>query len=108
MPIGLVTPDQQNQFKTHQIVQVPHLLQEGTLTPEKYTPGNLVVSSQPEIIEEERGDIIDKSMGKSTEAVSRSPQEMKCSDGGNGGIDLNKTPAQKTPKRTKQRPKVVV
>ncbi|XP_047969418.1 protein ROS1C-like isoform X2 [Salvia hispanica] len=108
LPIGLVTPDQQNQFKTHQIVQVPHLLQEGTLTPEKYTPGNLVVSSQPEIIEEERGDIIDKSMGKSTEAVSRSPQEMKCSDGGNGGIDLNKTPAQKTPKRTKHRPKVVV
>ncbi|XP_042031738.1 transcriptional activator DEMETER-like isoform X1 [Salvia splendens] len=108
LPLGLLTPDQQNQFKTHQIVQVPHLLQEGTLTPEKYIPGNLVVSSQPEIIEEERGDIIDKSMGKSTEAVLRSPQEMKCSDGGNGGIDLNKTPQQKTPKRTKHRPKVVV
>ncbi|KAL1532086.1 protein ROS1C-like isoform X2 [Salvia divinorum] len=108
LPLGLVTPDQQKQFKTHQIIQVPHLLQEDTLTPEKFLPGSVVFSSQPEIIEKESGDILDKSMGKSTEAISTSPQEMKCSDGGNGGIDLNKTPQQKTPKRTKHRPKVVV
>nr|AVP26969.1 DEMETER-like DNA glycosylase [Salvia miltiorrhiza] len=108
LPVGPVTPDQQKQFKTHQIIQVPQLLIENTSTPENCILGSVVLSSAPEIIEKEHGDILDKSMGISTAAISTSPQEMKCSDGGNGGIDLNKTPQQKTPKRTKHRPKVVV
>lgn len=64
--------------------------------------------SESEILEKEHGVLLANSMGLSTAGISTSPQDMRCSDGGNGGIDLNKTPQQKTPKRVKHRPKVVV
>ncbi|KAH6760448.1 HhH-GPD base excision DNA repair family protein [Perilla frutescens var. frutescens] len=106
--LGPVTPDQQKQSTIQRIGQVPHLLIHGTSTPEKHIHGSVALSSESEVLEKEHGDILANSMATSTAAISTSPQEMRCSDGGNGGIDLNKTPQQKTPKRTKHRPKVVV
>lgn len=92
-----LTPDQQKQSRTHRITQVPHLLIDDASTPEEYTQECVVLSSDPEILEKEHSDIL-----------TNSPQEMKSSDGGNGVIDLNKTPPQKPPKRSKHRPKVIV
>ncbi|KAG8380597.1 hypothetical protein BUALT_Bualt06G0032000 [Buddleja alternifolia] len=90
-PFGPVTPDQQKQSKNYQIVQVPHLLIDEMSTPEKYKQDNIFSSQPPEILEREHNELLKNN-----------------SDGGNGGIDLNKTPQQKTPKRKKHRPKVVV
>lgn len=108
LPLGPVTPDQHKQSKTYQIIQVPHLLIDKTSTQEKYMQNNVVLSPEPEIIEREHSDILPDSKGTSTAAISTSPKERKSFDGGNGGIDLNKTPQLKPPKRTKHRPKVVV
>lgn len=64
--------------------------------------------SESEFLEKEQGVLLANSMGISTAGISTSPQDIRFTDGGNGGIDLNKTPQQKTPKRVKHRPKVVV
>lgn len=92
-----LTPDQQKRSRTHRITQVPHLLIGDTSTPEEHTQECVVLSSEPKILEKEHSDIL-----------TNSPQEIKSSDGGNGVIDLNKTPQQKPPKRSKHRPKVIV
>lgn len=106
LPLGPVTPDQQKQFKTPWISQVPQLM-ESASTPEKVVQGNAALSSESQILEKEHGDTLTKSVGTSSEAVATTPQEMGCADGENAGFDLNKTPQQKTPRR-KHRPKVVV
>ncbi|KAI3458882.1 hypothetical protein Pfo_015545 [Paulownia fortunei] len=107
-PLGPVTPDQQKQLKTYQIIQVPHLLIDETSAQEKYTQDNVVLSPQHEILEREHSKILLDAPGTSTAAISKSPKEKNNSDGENGGIDLNKTPQQKAPKRKKHRPKVIV
>lgn len=107
LPLGPVTPDQQKQFKTHGISQVPQLLMENASSPEKVVQGNAALSLGSQILEKDHGDSLTKSVGMSSEAVATAPQEMGCADGENAGFDLNKTPQQKTPRR-KHRPKVVV
>lgn len=108
LPLAPVTPDQQKQSKVPQINQVPHLLIDEMSTQEKCTQNNAISSQEPEIFDRDHTDILPNSLGSSTAAISTSPKERNISDGGNEGIDLNKTPQQKTPKRRKHRPKVVV
>ncbi|KAL8538774.1 hypothetical protein ACS0TY_000692 [Phlomoides rotata] len=108
LPLAPVTPDQQKQSKAPQIIEVPHLLIDEMSTQEKCTQDNVVSSQDSEILERDHSDIVPNSLGTSTAAISTSPKERNSSDGGIEGIDLNKTPQQKTPKRRKHRPKVVV
>ncbi|KAL2525946.1 transcriptional activator DEMETER [Abeliophyllum distichum] len=66
------------------------------------------VSQQPEIVEKQSNQIMQNIVDEPT-AILNFPKENNVSDDGNhGGIDLNKTPQQKPPRRRKHRPKVVV
>lgn len=69
---------------------------------------NVVLSPQPEIIEKEQHEIVLNTGDRSTAVTSNSTKEKTICQGGDGGIDQNKTPQQKTPKRRKHRPKVIV
>ncbi|KAK4480404.1 hypothetical protein RD792_013476 [Penstemon davidsonii] len=90
--LGPITPDQQQKSKNYQIIQVPQLCIEGIPHQDRDTQGSGVLSQQTEIVEKEP-----------------KQKEKDNFDGGNErGIDLNITPPQKTPKRRKHRPKVVV
>lgn len=108
LPLVPVTPDQQKQSKAPQINQVPHFLIDEMSTQEKCTRDNAISSQEPEILDRDHIDILPNSLGTSTAAISTSLKEKNSSDGGDEGIDLNKTPQQKTPKRRKHRPKVVI
>ncbi|KAK6136029.1 hypothetical protein DH2020_030239 [Rehmannia glutinosa] len=103
-PLGPVTPDQQKQSKTYQITQVPHFVIDETLTQEKCTQDSIVFSPQPGILDKDHSEILLSTPG----AISTPPNENNICDVENGGIDLNKTPQQKPPKRRKHRPKVVI
>lgn len=94
-----ITPDQHKQLKINQINQVPHFLLNTISTQERDRQDNDDLPNQPETVARER---------TSSAGFSTAPKEKQNSDGGQGGIDLNETPPQKTPKRKKHQPKVVV
>ncbi|PIN05494.1 DNA-(apurinic or apyrimidinic site) lyase [Handroanthus impetiginosus] len=87
--LGPATPEQKKQIKNYQIIQVPHLSIEEISTQESDKQDDVVVlPQQHEFVEKEHN-----------------TQENQNFD---GEIDLNKTPPQRTPKRRKHRPKVVI
>ncbi|KAI3470567.1 hypothetical protein Pfo_027230 [Paulownia fortunei] len=106
--LGPVTPDQQKQLKHNQIIQVPHLCIDKISTQENDKQDNIVLPQPPENLERVHNDFLRDTLGTSSAAISTTPKEKQNSAGRNGEIDLNKTPPQKTPKRRKLRPKVVV
>ncbi|KAL2227708.1 UNVERIFIED_CONTAM: Transcriptional activator DEMETER [Sesamum indicum] len=107
-PLGPVTPDQQKQPKNYHIIQVPSLLIDETSTQGKDKQETAVLSAQPQILESQCNEFSLNTLDKPTGAVLTPPKEKNNAGGENGGIDLNETPQQKTPKRRKHRPKVVV
>ncbi|XP_073126216.1 transcriptional activator DEMETER [Henckelia pumila] len=102
-----VTPDLQKQMKSIQPMQVPKFFANDCLTPEKHKKDDAVCSQPSEIIEGKH-DALGSNPGTSSTVISTPPNEKIHSNGGNGEIDLNKTPQQRPPKRKKHRPKVIV
>ncbi|XP_075485377.1 transcriptional activator DEMETER-like [Primulina tabacum] len=106
-PFEPVTPDLQKQMKNNQHMQVPKFFASNCLTPEKLKKDDAVCIQPSEIIEGKH-DELSSNPGTSSMVISTPPNENIHSDGGNGEIDLNKTPQQRPPKRKKHRPKVIV
>ncbi|EYU19798.1 hypothetical protein MIMGU_mgv1a000238mg [Erythranthe guttata] len=105
-----VTPDQQKQSKNCQVIQVPDLsIGETSIQNKQHKQDKVILSPQPEIIEIEDNEILVNNtvVGSSTAATQNLQEENTIIQGGDGGIDQNKTPQQKTPKRRKHRPKVI-
>ncbi|XP_073315395.1 transcriptional activator DEMETER-like [Primulina huaijiensis] len=102
-----VTPDLQKQMKNNQPMQVPKFFADDCLTPEKHKKDGAVCSQPSEIIERKH-DELGSNPDTSSTVILTPPNEKIHSDGGNGEIDLNKTPQQRPPKRKKHRPKVIV
>ncbi|PIN06015.1 DNA-(apurinic or apyrimidinic site) lyase [Handroanthus impetiginosus] len=90
------------------MIPVPQLSIDANSSQEKFMQDNVVLSPQPEILGRQHNEISPNTLDKSSAAISTSPNGKDNSDGENGGIDLNKTPQQKAPKRRKHRPKVIV
>lgn len=96
-------------MKSNQIIQVPHLSIDEISTKANNKQDNVVLPQHAEIRERQHNNFVYGTLGTSSAAISTPPKEKQNSDGRNDGeIDLNKTPPQKTPKRRKHRPKVVV
>ncbi|KAL7147119.1 hypothetical protein ABFS83_06G087000 [Erythranthe nasuta] len=109
-PLEPATPDQQKQTKNCQIIQVPDLsIGETSVQDKQHKQDKVILSPQPEIIEIEDNEILVNNtvVGSSTAATQNLQEENTIIQGGDGGIDQNKTPQQKTPKRRKHRPKVI-
>lgn len=103
-----VTPEQQRLLQDNEILQVPHLSIDEISTKENSKQDNAVLPQQAEIGERGHTDFVHGSPGASSSLTSTTPLEKQIPDERNDeGIDLNKTPLQKTPKRRKHRPKVV-
>ncbi|KZV55298.1 transcriptional activator DEMETER [Dorcoceras hygrometricum] len=102
-----VTPDLQKQMKNNQPMQVQKFFANDCSTLVKHKKDD-AVCSQPSAIIERKHDEFGSNPGASTTVISAPPNEKIHSDGGNGEIDLNKTPQQRPPKRKKHRPKVIV
>ncbi|KAK6144649.1 hypothetical protein DH2020_021469 [Rehmannia glutinosa] len=104
--LGPVTPDREKQLlKSNKTIQVPNLLTDEITTQETKKQNNIILPHQPEILEREREYFLHDTPGTSSAAISTTVEGKQYSD---GEIDLKKTPPQKTPKRRKHRPKVVV
>ncbi|XP_051130778.1 transcriptional activator DEMETER-like [Andrographis paniculata] len=103
--LGPQTPSQQMRSNNYEVSQVPISLTGETCSKEMHKKDVTALSLPTETLVREQGESLLVNLDTPTEAVLTSPAEKSNSD---GGIDLNKTPQQKTPKRRKHRPKVVV
>ncbi|XP_022860434.1 transcriptional activator DEMETER-like isoform X2 [Olea europaea var. sylvestris] len=69
---------------------------------------HVILSRPPEIVDKQSNQTMQNIVDEST-SILQLPKEKNVFDDGNyEGIDLNKTPQQKPPRRRKHRPKVVV
>ncbi|CAI9773962.1 unnamed protein product [Fraxinus pennsylvanica] len=91
-----------------EVAAVPHLLIGTISSPERDKQENVQISQLPEDVQEKHDEHLNR-LDSSSAAITTSLQEKNISDDKNyGGIDLNKTPQKKPPKRRKHRPKVIV
>ncbi|XAR72173.1 DNA-(apurinic or apyrimidinic site) lyase [Bertholletia excelsa] len=95
-----VTPDHSKHFEKHRSDILNFSLDESS-SQEKDKQDNLLTFVGSELLQ----NFVDSSSA----ATSTALKEISNSEqGGDGGIELNKTPPQKPPKRRKHRPKVIV
>ncbi|KAL2539809.1 putative transcriptional activator DEMETER [Abeliophyllum distichum] len=92
-----------------EVARVPHLLIDKISSLEKDKQENIEISQLPKDVQEKCDEFLKNRLDSSSAAITTSLQEKNISEDGNyGGIDLNKTPQQRPPKRRKHRPKVIV
>ncbi|KAE9465387.1 hypothetical protein C3L33_02708, partial [Rhododendron williamsianum] len=101
-----ITPDHAKQFENHRRSVMLSFSVDESSSQEKDKIENLLSSS--EAIEDHCTGLLRNIVDSSSAAVSTSLMEKNNLVGGDQGIDLNKTPQLKPPKRRKHRPKVVV
>ncbi|GAV58401.1 HhH-GPD domain-containing protein [Cephalotus follicularis] len=105
-PLTPVTPVQAKNLKSQQLSATQKFSADCS-SQEK--DKQLVTSSENEAFEQNSNELLQDIVDSSSAVISTPVMEKKDSDGGGDrGIDLNKTPQQKTPKRRKHRPKVIV
>ncbi|CAA3012283.1 transcriptional activator DEMETER-like [Olea europaea subsp. europaea] len=91
-----------------EVAAVPHSLIGKISSLERDKQENVQISQLPEDVQEKHDEHLNR-LDSSSAAITTSLQEKYISEDKNyGGIDLNKTPQQKPPKRRKHRPKVIV
>uniref|UniRef100_A0A5B7A3U4 Putative transcriptional activator DEMETER isoform X2 n=1 Tax=Davidia involucrata TaxID=16924 RepID=A0A5B7A3U4_DAVIN len=104
-----VTPDQAKQFENHCRSGVHNFSVDDSSSQEKDKHENVFASVGSEAIENHSDELLQNIVDSSSAVISTLLKEKNNSDqGGDGDIDLNKTPQQKPSKRRKHRPKVVV
>ncbi|CAI9773035.1 unnamed protein product [Fraxinus pennsylvanica] len=69
---------------------------------------HVILSRPPEIVDKQSNQIMQNTVDESTPILELPKEKNIFDDGTCGGIDQNKTPQQKPPRRRKHRPKVVV
>ncbi|XP_044462295.1 transcriptional activator DEMETER-like isoform X2 [Mangifera indica] len=108
LPISPVTPDRQlKKLANNQVSMTVNFSMNEISTPEKDKQETSVMPIGNEGTQLISDEFFHKDMSSS--AISTALEEKKDLDnGGDQGIDLNKTPQQKPPKRKKVRPKVFV
>ncbi|GFZ11179.1 HhH-GPD base excision DNA repair family protein [Actinidia rufa] len=104
-PFAPVTPDHAKQFENH---RNPIISVDDSSSPEKDKLENLLISVGSEAVDNHSNELLQNIVDSSSAAASTTLTEKNNFEGGDQGIDLNKTPQQKTPKRRKHRPKVIV
>ncbi|XP_057979531.1 transcriptional activator DEMETER-like [Malania oleifera] len=103
-----VTPEQARKLENKQLSEVLNFSAEISIQ-EKDNRDNLVSSIQNESIEHHCDELLQNIVDSSSAAIPAPFREDNISErGSDQGIDLNKTPEQKTPKRRKHRPKVII
>ncbi|XP_052199092.1 transcriptional activator DEMETER [Diospyros lotus] len=101
-----VTPDHAKQFDNHPHSELWNFSVVESSSQEKDKLENLLTFTGIEAVANNCNELLQNIVDSSSAAIST--QKENGSEGGNSGIDLNKTPQPKTPKRRKHRPKVIV
>ncbi|GFZ11706.1 HhH-GPD base excision DNA repair family protein [Actinidia rufa] len=104
-PFAPVTPDHAKQFENH---RNPNTSVDDSSSQEKDKLENLSTSVGREAVDNHSNELLQNIVESSSAVASTTMTEKNNFEGGDQGIDLNKTPQQKTPKRRKHRPKVIV
>ncbi|GMP68395.1 hypothetical protein CsSME_00028024 [Camellia sinensis var. sinensis] len=108
-PFAPVTPDHTKQFENHRHSEMLSFSVDESSSQEKDMTENILTSIGREAIENHCDEMLQNIVDSSSAAVSISLKEKKNSElEGDRGTDVNETPQQKTPKRRKHRPKVIV
>ncbi|KAL7184863.1 hypothetical protein ACSBR2_026916 [Camellia fascicularis] len=108
-PFAPVTPDHTKQFENHRHSEMLSFSVDESSSQEKDTTENILTSIGSDAIENRCNEMLQNIVDSSSAAVSLTLKEKKNSElEGDRGTDVNETPQQKTPKRRKHRPKVVV
>ncbi|GKV34270.1 hypothetical protein SLEP1_g42654 [Rubroshorea leprosula] len=102
------TPDLSQKLENKQLSSLPTPTNESS-SYKKKKQKNLMISTGSEVVQQNCDKFLQNNVDPSSAFISTPTKEKSGSDKGNGhGIDLNKTPQQKPPKRRKYRPKAVV
>lgn len=102
-----ITPDQAKKSARNQLSLIPNSIIDESKSQEKDWQGNLVECQGKDTMEQhcsELQNIVDSLCAGISTPYKENKDSDKKSD---GGIDLNKTPEQKPPRRRKHRPKVI-
>lgn len=103
-----VTPDQAKQLEHQRLSERLNVSLDESSSQEKDKQWNVVTSTSGEI-ENQSNELSQIIVDSACAVISTPLKETNVSyEEGEQGIDLNKTPEQKTPKRRKHRPKVVI
>ncbi|XWS75275.1 hypothetical protein CRYUN_Cryun01aG0072300 [Craigia yunnanensis] len=101
-------PGQTKKMENKQISTVPTYAADESSIHEKEKQENLIASNGIEV-SQQNCELLKNIVDSSSAVISTSMEEKKDSErGSDQGIDLNKTPQLKPPKRRKHRPKVIV
>ncbi|KAK9282940.1 hypothetical protein L1049_011165 [Liquidambar formosana] len=106
-PFAPVTPDQAKKSDNNQLSEILTLSADETSSQEKDKPDNQITSIGNEAIEHHCDELLQNIVESSSAAMSTPFKEKSNDKVSDQGIDLNKTPQQKPPKRRKHRPKVI-
>ncbi|CAL8167286.1 unnamed protein product [Prunus armeniaca] len=102
------TTDQANNVENNELFAILKSLTDESASVEKDKQVKLVMSIGDEAIQKHGDELLQNIVESSSAAISTPYKKNKDSDWeGDRGIDLNKTPQQKPPKRRKHRPKVI-
>ncbi|XP_065625622.1 transcriptional activator DEMETER isoform X2 [Quercus suber] len=104
-PITL-TPDQVSKLENNQLSATLDITRNEISSYEK-DKETLVTSTGNQVPQQHSDELLQSIVDSSPAAISTLHQENKDSEKGDLGIDLNKTPQQKPPRRRKHRPKVI-
>lgn len=104
-PITL-TPDQVSELENNQLSATLDITRNEISSYEK-DKETLVTSTGNQVPQQHSDELLQSIVDSSPAAISTLHQENKDSEKGDLGIDLNKTPQQKPPRRRKHRPKVI-
>ncbi|KAH7547786.1 hypothetical protein JRO89_XS14G0016100 [Xanthoceras sorbifolium] len=108
-PFSPVTPDPSKKLESKKYLTIAKFLADESSIQEKDKQENFVTSTENEAIQHNNDELLQNVVDLSSVVNSRPLEEKRESDNGNDqGIDLNKTPQLKPPKRRKHRPKVIV
>ncbi|XVF23387.1 hypothetical protein REPUB_Repub13aG0033900 [Reevesia pubescens] len=101
-------PDQTKKMENKQISTVPTSAVDESSILEKEKQENLIASNGNEV-PQQNCELLQNIVDSSSAVISTPMEEKNDSErGSDQGIDLNKTPQKKPPKRRKHRPKVIV
>ncbi|XWS66286.1 hypothetical protein CRYUN_Cryun05aG0186400 [Craigia yunnanensis] len=101
-------PDQTKKMENKQISTVSTSAADESSISEKEKQENLIAYNRNEVYQQ-NCELLQNIFDSSSAVISTPMEEKKDSErGSDQGIDLNKTPQQKPPKRRKHRPKVIV
>uniref|UniRef100_A0A2N9HY41 HhH-GPD domain-containing protein n=1 Tax=Fagus sylvatica TaxID=28930 RepID=A0A2N9HY41_FAGSY len=101
-----ITPDQVTKLENNQLRATLNITRNESSIDEK-DKETLVTASGNQPTQQHGDELLQSIVNSSSAAISPLYQENKDSEKGELGIDLNKTPQQKPPRRRKHRPKVI-